>query len=126
MTLPLALKTKVYLGGPMTGLPDYNYAEFQRAAEVLRTQGYEVLNPADIDKVFDINPVTHPQTWQWYMRKAIAMLLEAEELVLLPGWQRSKGANLEHHLATQLQMPIRTIDVVIPEFTWVDPWKVAV
>jgi len=125
MTLPLALRTKIYIAGPMSNLPDFNYAEFQRAANVLSLAGYEVLNPADIDKVFDINPGTDPQTWQWYMRKAIGMVLEAEELVLLPGWQRSKGATLEHHIARQLQMPVRTIDLVIPEFTWVDPWEKA-
>ena len=39
--------TRVYIAGPMTGLPDFNYPAFNAAAAKLRALGLEVLNPAE-------------------------------------------------------------------------------
>ena len=37
--------TKVYLAGPMRGLPRYNFDAFDRAAKYLREDGYAVFSP---------------------------------------------------------------------------------
>lgn len=37
---------KVYISGPMTGLPEFNYPAFFAAAEALEARGYETINPA--------------------------------------------------------------------------------
>ena len=39
----------VYLSGPMTGLPDLNFPAFHAAADKLRSQGVQVVNPAEPD-----------------------------------------------------------------------------
>ncbi|MDQ0735314.1 DUF4406 domain-containing protein [Arthrobacter agilis] len=89
--------TTLYLAGPMSGLPDFNYPAFHEAAAKLRAAGYTVLNPAE-------NPKPEPETWQGYMRLAIAQLIQADGIALLPGWEVSRGAMVEYTLAVDLEL----------------------
>ena len=89
--------TKIYIAGPMTGLPQFNYPAFHAAAAELRAQGMEVFNPAEITP-----PVCG--SWGGYMRQAIAQLVQCEAIFLLTGWQGSKGAMLENDIAEKLGM----------------------
>ena len=84
--------TKIYIAGPMTGLPDLNYPAFHEAAAALRAAGHEVFNPAE-------NPAPACGSWNGYMRMAIAQLTQCEAIYLLPNWMRSKGARLECRIA---------------------------
>lgn len=88
---------KLYISGPMTGLPDNGYPSFNESARVLRANGHKVYNPAEIPDV----PASVPKnrTWIWYMKKALIMMLKADVIVLLPGWNKSKGAKVERWLA---------------------------
>lgn len=88
----------VYLSGPMTGLPDLNFPAFHAAADKLRSQGVQVVNPAELDHPSDA-------TWPDYMRRDIAELVRCDWIALLPGWENSKGAHLEYTIATKLGMP---------------------
>lgn len=93
----------IYLSGPMTGLPDYNYPVFNAAADYLRAQGHTVHNPAE---AFD-GDTTH--TWTTYMRHDIELILKADEVRVLPGWHTSLGATLEVALAYSIGIPVGTI-----------------
>lgn len=93
--------TRIYIAGPMTGLPDFNYPAFNREAARLRAQGYQVENPAE-------NPDPPSKSWPDYMRMAITQLVRCDTLVLLPFWHTSRGACLEHHIA--LQLGLRVVD----------------
>lgn len=88
--------TTIYISGPMTGKPDLNFPAFHRAATYLRAKGYEVVNPAE----FGEEP---GMEWHQYLRKDIAALVECDEIYLLEGWQQSKGASLEVHIAHTLE-----------------------
>lgn len=92
--------TTLYVAGPMTGYPDFNYPEFRRVGAVLAERGYTVLNPVDAEE-HNPTPGT-PQPWDWYMRHALRMVLEADALALLPGWAASRGASLEVQVARAL------------------------
>lgn len=97
------MKSPLYVCGPMTGLPDYNYPAFNDAAATLRAMGYTVLNPAE-------NPAQ--DTWEAYMRQAIAQLVQCQTIVLLPGWTDSRGALIEYRLALELGIkPVLFADV---------------
>ena len=97
---------KVYVAGPMTGLPDFNYPAFTAAAERLTAAGHRALNPVDSET---LNDTGSPQTWDWYMRHALRMVLDADGIALLDGWEASRGARLEHHVATTLGIPVHPL-----------------
>lgn len=90
---------RIYLSGPMTGLPDFNFPAFHATAYELRAQGLEVINPAEHDEAPD-------QPWAVYLRKDIRLLMDCDAIHMLPGWTKSKGAVLEHHIAVQLGLTV--------------------
>ena len=81
----------------MTGLPDLNFPEFHAHAQLLRGMGLDVVNPAEI------NP-DQGTPWVECLRADIAALVTCDAIYLLDGWQQSKGATLEHHIAMRLGM----------------------
>lgn len=91
---------RIYIAGPMTGLPELNYPAFHARAAELRAQGHDVLNPAE-------NPAPPCGTWAGYMRLAIAQLVTCDTIDLLPGWRESKGANVEAWLAGLLGLKVQ-------------------
>ena len=93
-------KPIVYIAGPMSGYPDFNHAAFNKKASELHRFGVNVLNPAEIDGGSTDKP------WEYYMRKAIALLVQADAVVVLDGWENSKGAKLELTIATALRIPV--------------------
>lgn len=83
---------RLYLSGPMTGKPEFNHAEFNKAAAILREAGHEVFNPAETNFGRPLKAVTH--------REALAVDLlwicqHAEGIALLEGWEQSRGAQAE-------------------------------
>ena len=90
---------KIYVSGPMTGLPENNFPAFHAATAMLRERGHTVFNPAEVGEIPGM-------TWEFYMRKDIKMLCEADAIYLLPGWEKSKGAHLELHIAHRIGMDV--------------------
>lgn len=86
---------RIYIAGPMTGLPQSNYPAFHAAAAQLRQQGYEVLNPAE-------NEPPACGSWTGWMRLAVTQLAQCDGVCLLAGWKESRGAQLEYQLARGL------------------------
>ena len=90
----------VYLSGPMSGYPEYNFPAFKSARERLRSLGLTVVCPAEAGQV---------DGWGWedYLRRDLALLLDGcEAVVVLRGWEKSRGARLEVSVAWQLNMPV--------------------
>lgn len=94
---------KIYVAGPMTGLPDFNYSAFHQAAAVLRAAGHTVTNPAE-------NPVPECGSWLGYMRMSVSQVAQVDCVAMLPGWWNSPGARLEHHIAQKLGLQIMQIE----------------
>jgi hypothetical protein len=94
---------RIYISGPMTGLPEFNFPAFHAAAATLRNSGHEAVNPAEI------NAETGGD-WHYYLKADIKALCDCNALALLPGWQNSKGAHLELHIAHRLGLEIGTVD----------------
>lgn len=97
----------IYISGPMTGLPDLNRPAFARAAELLREEGWRPVNPAEV------KPIGGTE-WEHYMRGDIRALCECDALALIEGWERSKGAHLEVHLAHRLGIEVLRLEDIVP------------
>ena len=96
-----APRKRIYIAGPMTGIPDYNYPAFRAAEHHLRNLGHEPVSPAG--ELVD--------GWQWhdYMRRSLAAFLTCDAVAMLPGWLHSRGARLEFTLAGALGMEVRDL-----------------
>lgn len=90
---------RVYLAGPMTGLPEFNFPAFNAEAASLRADGLVVINPAE-------HGIVEGAEWADYLRHDLAGLMSCERIHLLRGWHDSKGARLEVHAAKALGMQI--------------------
>ena len=86
---------RIYISGPMTGIPEFNFPAFNQAATRLRGCGLDVVNPAEINK-------DTTMSWEDCMRADIKALCDCDTIVMLPGWENSKGAHLEVHIAHRL------------------------
>lgn len=105
---------KAYIAGPMSGYPQYNIPAFDTAAWALRQQGWDIVSPAELD---------HPEiraaclaspdggvigqtngiggTWGDFLARDVKIVADqVDAIVLLPGWEDSKGANLEAFVGT--------------------------
>jgi hypothetical protein len=89
----------IYISGPMTGLPDNNRPAFHRMHRMLIHYGYNSINPAH-------QPQDKP--YVWLIRQGIQAVMRAHCLVMLDGWQRSRGARVERSVARMLELPIYT------------------
>lgn len=103
----------------MRGYPKFNFPAFMEAAEVLRKMGHKVFNPAerDLDK-YDEKVLSSPtgnlgtaEKRGFNLREALAadlrfVCLKADAVVLLPGWEKSKGACAERATAIALGLEV--------------------
>lgn len=97
--LPITqIKPVIYISGPISDVPfETAMAEFEKAENMLRSFGFEVVNPMSM-------PHDHDKSWQSYMKRDIAALCSCDSIFLLKNWYDSKGAVLEEHIASELSM----------------------
>jgi uncharacterized protein DUF4406 len=109
---------KIYLAGPMSNIPHFNFPAFNAATLRLRSAGHEVFNPAECDinrhggvDISADNPAGDAALAAakhgFSLRAALAedtafICKEADAIAMLPGWENSKGARAEHALAFAL------------------------
>lgn len=102
---------KIYLAGPMTGLPDYNFPAFMAAAARLRAEypNAEVFNPAqaDLDRWGDMDAVRKNATYRECLKVDLAWICDnATHIALLPGFENSAGVRAELSLAHALKLEV--------------------
>ena len=90
-------KPKIYIAGPMRGLPDFNYPTFKQYAQAHRNVGWDVENPAEIGERYgtpeQIN--ADPAMLAAVMAADLHALETCDAVFLLDGWHKSVGARKE-------------------------------
>lgn len=110
---------KIYLAGPMRGIPQFNFPAFMEAAKFLREQGNEVFNPAERDEQTYGKETSNSATGNlddvkacgFNLREALGADLawicaEADAIALLPNWDNSKGVRAELATANALGLQV--------------------
>lgn len=106
-------RMRIYLAGPMTGYPDFNYPAFHAAAADLRGRGFKVINPAENHGGDQSLPMIE------YLRADLPQVLAVDAVALLPGWEKSTGAKIEVVVAQHAGVDVclyqaQTITPLIP------------
>lgn len=117
---PEPAKTKLYLAGPMRGLPAFNFPAFHAAAARLRAAGYDVFSPAEHDEEGGFDSSGYDGTEDlsgigFDLRAALGADLayvtgKADGIAVLPGWENSKGTKAEVATAEALGLPVWTVE----------------
>lgn len=92
---------KTYISGPISGRPNGNQEAFYSAAEDLIKKGITPVNPHDVCFLLPTG-----STWSEYMRENIPALCRCQEIYMLRGWWRSRGARVEWFLARVLGLRV--------------------
>ena len=107
------MKRRIYISGPMTGIEPREYRRrFREAETILRRHGYGCINPCRVW------PCRFP--WLYRLMNAllgkrltyavilaydlILLMTRADGIVMLPGWQASRGAQIENYVARHFPM----------------------
>lgn len=88
---------KVFLSGQVSNLP-YAWVQVRFNAAARQFSNCKVVNPTKLCK---------PE-WSWIRCMVVCLwnLLFCDTIAMLPGWHLSRGARIEHGLATRLRKTI--------------------
>lgn len=114
---------KLYLAGPMSGYLHLNREAFERYANELRAQEWEVFSPLehDISRYGEVWVEANDGTSEALAQAKIDfgvkinnllgvdlnyICLHADAIAMMPGWEKSLGARAEHATAVALGLKI--------------------
>lgn len=97
------MTARVYLSGPISGMPEGNRSAFAEAREMLAAKpSVEIVSPFDLYE--PAGPALHCAALRWCeaMVACLSALERCSYIYLLDGWQRSAGAWREYETALTL------------------------
>ena len=112
---------RVYLAGPMSNRPYFNFKEFFRHAADLRLKGYTVCSPAEHDMALagdfytkcpngtneELIAATDKINYRECMKFDLNWIMDqADAIALMPDWEKSSGARVEKGLADLLKLEV--------------------
>jgi hypothetical protein len=117
----MSTQSKVYyLAGPMSGIPQFNYPKFNRIAGELRNAGFEIHSPPEHDSPLmqerclaspdgDLSQLEKDtgETWGDVLAMDVKFIADkAAGVIVMDGWERSRGAQLEVITANICKKPV--------------------
>lgn len=120
------MRMRIYICGPMTGLPNNNFPAFNAAARRLRDEGHFVINPVELSAMFGTPDELADSFAAYYdpsgcsgdddgiaenvMAADLAALRSCDTILLLKGWENSRGARTELRVAIEHRLQIMLED----------------
>lgn len=123
---------KIYIAGPMSNIPHFNYPAFHAAADRLRAQGHVVFSPAEMDilklgkDISGDNPTGSIEQavrdhgfdrkmalWRdveqifWAKSSMLDQSPGVDAIAMLPKWENSRGAIFERSGGSALGIELR-------------------
>ncbi len=112
---------RLYLAGPMTGIPQFNYPAFDEGKRVLKHHGYDVISPNESDAPEIRAAATFSQEGALddlpgfdLRQTALQNVLDigkCDGIALLSGWQASSGVTHEIATAVRFRLPVAPIQL---------------
>ena len=87
-------KAKIYIAGRVSGVkPEVYEKQFATVKAELEMAGHEVINP--------LTDIEHEDTTNWGLTimECLPYVAQCDCIALLPGWEKSNGAQIEYHFA---------------------------
>jgi hypothetical protein len=94
----------IYVSGPYTGDVEIHKQAAVLIGQKVREHGFIPLVPH-----ISICPIEKPDSKKGYtlaMRECLALMYRCDAIVMVPGWERSRGARIERFLARRYAMPV--------------------
>lgn len=114
----------VYIAGPMTGYPEFNFPAFFKAQADFEAKGWKVFNPAAKDLEAEVHEMDAFKTgdakasieegfdfraaFKWDCEKVI----EGNGIYMLKGWEKSTGARGEWAVAQFIKANDPTYEIM--------------
>lgn len=101
---------RIYIAGPMRGHKFYNFPAFDRMRDDIIAAENCPVSPADLDRANGFDATKLPENFDWLnipygfdfaaaIKRDVAALLDCDAIVMLDGWQQSRGAQAELAIA---------------------------
>lgn len=116
MNTPPHDRKRIYIAGPMTGIPWFNFPKFDAVRDEIERRGHIAVSPADLDRAAGFDAMTLPADTDWSApvpgfdlrearRRDMAAIEQCDAIYMMPGWQDSVGAFAEWAYARWCQIP---------------------
>ena len=107
--------SKGYIAGPMRGHHKFNFPSFDAAAAEWRAKGWEIISPAEMDRGAGLDETTYSlpsdpdgqrKALSEFIQRDVLAICDCDAVILLAGWEKSKGATLEVCLGRYLGLSV--------------------
>lgn len=102
------MRKRIYIAGPMTGLPNFNREAFFEAAD-------QIANTTDLLPIHTAW-ARDGLDYDEYMELSFDLIAICDILCVLPGWKDSQGAKEEVAYASYARIPVVELECVEKEF----------
>lgn len=99
---------RLYVAGGMSGYPEHNFPAFREATRILRGMGHQVTSPVEMNEAagFDAETADNVEPgfeqWATFLARDVKVVVDVDGVVVINGWEKSRGAALEVHVAREL------------------------
>lgn len=94
---------KIFISQPMgKRTAEEVWNERKQIVEELEKDGHEILNNIFTDKIPE--DLKNPDIY--YLTKAIELLMHADAVYFIPGWEKSRGCLIEYKIVNEYKIPI--------------------